>query len=344
MAITQSFVFPASGLGFARDACLTNFGTAVPVTSGVGYLGTGTYQVGNIYIADTTEITPISGNLSPFNPSAPAPVIFGAWVYFVLAGQLPTQQSTGGINYFNGGYGGISWTNLAYTGSEALQVSGSYGGILGFDSQLPDLDFEVTGTELFSVSYQVLDNLPSQIEIQFYEKLSATWHIVYVGPDNFGLGGTQLSATVMPALNSWVQITFTPAQMGLSPGNIISGMAWGVYNATGTSTAVFSDTSNLNTPVSPLTGFIDACPDNNVGFYILSHTGPLYQVPAVGAPAVPIPLATTPSFAYTGLTKNPSDTLPYFIGYDGTIYKYTGSSVSTVTPAPSGVTVPARQL
>lgn len=344
MSITNSYVFPASGLGYARDACLTKFGTAVPATSGVGYLGTGTYEIGNIYIANPNGIMPIAGNLSPFNPTLPAPVIFGSWIYTVLGGQLPTQQSHGGIMYVFGGTGGAQWTTLAYTGNEALQITAYNGGIMGWDAYLPNVTFEIMGTEVFSVQYQVLDTLPSQIEIQFFEETSLTWHNVYIGADNFGFGGTQLNSIIPPALNSWVQITFTPVDMGLVPGDIISGMAWGIFNQTGTSTVVFSDTANLTAPNTPATGFIDACQDNNVGFYILSHTGPLYQIPAVGAPVLTIPISVSPSFVYTGLTHNPSDGLPYFIGYDGTIYKYNGSTVSTITPPPSGISVPARQL
>lgn len=339
--VTQSYIFPASGLGFARSSCLATFASGVSEVSGSGYLSLGDYEEGFAYYFDGESIIPVQGTNSSIG--IPSPVLFGDWVYFILGGQLPTMQLAGGIEFVGGAYGGISWTNLAYTGTHGLQVQTNFGGVLGFDSAIPDLGYLVTGTELFSVQYQVLDSvLPQQIELQLYES-SLGWHKVYVGIDQFELGGFN-AGPVAPVLNDWVQITFTPTDVGLTPGMMITGVAWGVYNSTSKSSVVFSDTSDLNQPNVTIQGFVDSCQDNNVGFYILGHVGPLFRIPAIGAGPLIIPLSTNPSFDYTGMCFNPTDQVPYFIGYDGTIYKYT-SSVITVAPSPSGIaTVPARQL
>jgi hypothetical protein len=336
---TNSFIFPASGLGFARSACLASFASGITTVSGMGYLSLGDYEEGTPYYSDGSVIIPIQGASSSMG--IPSPILFGDWVYYVLGGQLPTMQATGGIEFIGGAYGGISWINIAYTGTHGLQVQTSYGGVLGFDSSLTDLSYTVTGMELFSVQFQVLDTLPQQIELQLYES-TLGWHKAYVGTDQFGLGGYN-AGSIPLIINNWAQMTFTPAQIGLTPGMIITGVAWGVYNTTGTSTVVFSDTSNLNQSSVTVGGFIDTCQDNNVGFYILANTGPLFRIPAVGASPLAIPLSDSPSYAYTGMTYNPTDEIPYFTGYDGTIYKYNGS-VITVTAPPSGISPPARQL
>lgn len=336
MPIT-SYVFPATGQGFARDACLTAVSSS---GSGLPFLGTGTYEVGGIYISDGNIVLPLSG-------SVPFPILFGSWVYVLLGGQLPTQQTNGGLDFIGGGYGGIAWTNLAYTGNEALQLQASFGGALAFDSSLPTLAYTVTGMEVFSVQYQVLDVLPQQLEVQFYES-TLGWHKVWLGDsDHFGLGGTD-KGTVPPVLNQWVNFTFTPSDLGVTPGMIITGMAWGVWQGGGTSTVIFSDATNQNSGSIPITtvpgGFIDASPDGNTGFYILAHEGPLVDVPSIGGEPTLINLATSPSFAYTGLTYNSVHSVPYFIGYDGTIYNYSGGTVNTITSIPSGAIAPARQL
>ena len=336
----NSYTFPASGLGFARSACLASFASGIATVSGMGYLSLGDYEEGSAYYFDGGTITPVQGT-GGSSSGVPSPILFGDWVYYLLGGALPTMQPSGGIEFIGGGFGGIGWVNLAFTGIHGLQVQANFGGVLGFDSALPDLNYVVTGTELFSVAYQILDTLPNQIEFQMYES-SLGWHKVYVGTDQFGLGGFN-AGPIAPIINNWVQITFTPAQVGLTPGMVITGIAWGVYNLTTTSTVVFSDASNLNQPNVAANGFIDTCQDNNVGFYILSHTGPLFRIPAVGAGPLAIPLSDSPSFDYTGMTYNPTDQSPYFIGYDSSIYKYNGA-VSTVTSPPSGISVPARQL
>ena len=334
---TNSFVFPASGQGFARDACLT---TLANPTSGLSFLGTGTYEPYGIYISDGGSLLPIAG-------SVPFPTLFGSWIYTLLGGELPTQQSGGGVDYIGGGYGGVAWVPIAYTGSEGMQLQINFGGMLAYDSALPTLNYTVTGTELFGVEYQVLDNLPQQIEIQFYES-TLGWHKVWIGDaDHFALGGTN-KGTIPPITNHWVSFTFTPADLGLTPGMVITGMAWGVWISGSTSNVVFSDTTNLNSGSTPIPkipgGFIDCDQDGVSGFYILAHTGPLVDVPSIGGLPVSIPLATSPSYDYTGLCYNTAYSAPYFIGYDGTIYNYSSGIVNTITSIPSGAVAPARQL
>jgi hypothetical protein len=338
---TNSYIFPVSGMGFDRSSCLTSFASIVTGVSGIGYLGNGTYEQGEVYVCDGFNLVPSFGSFT--SPSIPAPIIFGDWVYYVLGGALPTAQPSGGLEFMGGASGNANWTtNLAYTGTHALQIQTNNGGVLGFDSALPMVNHVITGLELFSVSYQAVDNLPEQIEIQLYES-SLGWHKVYVGTDHFGLGGTN-KGIVPPALNQWIQITFSPLEIGLTPGMVVTGMAWGVWKTSGTSTVVFSDTSDLNASFQTIRGFVDTCQDGNTGFYILSHFGPLFHIPAVGTPPLSIAVPSNPSFDYTGLTFNPTDSNPYFIGYDSSIYKYNGASVITVTPPPSGITAPARQL
>ena len=336
---TNSFIYPISGTGYARSACLATFASGIATVSGLGLLSLGDYESGTPYYFNAQNVIPVQGATG--GAGIPSPVIFGDWVYYVLGGALPTMQPNGGIEFVGGGYGGANWINLAYTGTHGFMIQANYGGILGFDSSITDLSYVVTGTEIFSLEYQVLDNLPQQIELELYES-SLGWHKAYFGTDQFGLGGYN-AGPIPPVINNWVQLTFTPAQVGLTPGMIITGVAWGVYNQTGTSTVVFSDTSNLNQSSAPIDGFIDTCQDSNVGFYILAKTGPLFRIPAAGAGPLVIPVSDSPSYDYTGMTYNPTDQNPYFIGYDGTVYKYTGT-VNTVTAPPSGVTVPARQL
>ena len=345
MAPSDTWIQPATGYGYARDVCLAAFASGVARTSGFGYLTTGSYEPGDIYIFDSFNLTPTF--ISPATDPSPSPTFFGDWVYYALSGQLPTEQATGGLNFMGGAYGGANWVDIAYSGTYGLQIQSQYGGILGFDSAIPTLGYTVTGTEVFSAEFQVLDTIPNEIVIQLYDSTTSSWYGAYLGSptENFGLT-ISYQGPIAPVIGQWQQITFTPTQVGLNIGDVLTGVAWGVWNSLTTSTVVFSDTTDLNSPSTTIipSGYIDCVQDGITGYYILSHFGPLIHVPAIGAPPIYIPLSLTPSFAYTGLIYNSTKGFPYFIGYDGSIYEYSSGVVTEVTGSPAGVTTPARWL
>jgi hypothetical protein len=346
MVQTNSWSQPASGFGYARSACLAPFASSVPSVSGMGYLVTGSYEPGDIYIFDGSELTPTF--ISPSTDPAPAPTIFGDWVYYILSGQLPTAQSSGGVGFLGGGFGGVNWVNTAYSGNFGLKLQTTRGGILGFDSAIPALGYTIQGNEVFSLEFQVLDTIPNEIVLQLFDSTVGSWFGIYLGPTElFGLGtAVTYGGNIAPVIGQWQQVTFTPAQIGLNTGDMITGVSWGVWDSLTTSTVVFSDTTNLNSPAPPaiIGGYIDCDQDGSAGYYVLGHTGPLIHVPAVSAPPQDIALSLNPSFDYTGLVYNSTYKAPYFIGYDGSIYNYSIGLVNSVTGAPSGVSTPARWL
>ena len=340
-----TYIFPPSGSGFDRSCCLTSFAPTTSGTYQTGYLGNGEYQLGNIYTYDGNTLSldySITGESSSPTISS---LLFGSWVFTVLGGQLPTIQPSGGFSIYGGGYGGISWNNIAFTGNNSLSIQASWGGVVGWDSNITSLNYTITGSETFSWQYQILDTVPDQVELQIYEATSATWHIIYVGAtDLFGFGGTP-KGNVASNIGQWNQVLFTLSDLGLVVGDRITGVSWGVWQSIGTSTVLFSDTVvTASGGVSITTnGFIDATTDNVTGFYLLGHQGPLVHIPIIGQTPQEIEISNT-SFVYTGLTFNPVDGNPYFIGYDGTVYNYNGSSISTITSPPGGVVTPARWL
>ena len=217
-----------------------------------------------------------------------------------------------------------------------------------FDTALPTISLTITGSELFTVQFQVLDNTPEQIEIAFYESVHSSWaHRVYLGSsDHFGLGGTS-KGSVPGAIGSWITFSFTPADVGLTAGEIITGMAWGVFQTPGGSTVLFSDSTNANatnTTVPTSGAFSAVAQDGSTGFYALNHVGPLLHVVSPGSSATSIAVPSTPSNSFTGMVYNTTNNIPYIIGNDGTIYKVQSGVVSSITGPPSGVVAPARQL
>ena len=324
MAINNSYIFPAVGLGYARDACVAPFSGITPA-AGLTNLVTASYEAGSIYTfsAVTSGISGlvpgVSGLIPIPNPTSGAS-LFGDIIYQVLGGQLPTTLADGGIDFLSGAYGGIAWVDFSVSAGHSLQLQtiagGIPGGVLGFNSNIPTIDVTITGNELFQISYQVLDNTPQQIIFQFYES-SLGWHTVYFGTDQFGFGGFN-AGPVPPTIGSWITFTVTDAQLGLSPGMVITGLAWGVWAPDNTTCTVwFSDETNLNGYI--LNQFVDCDQDGSVGFYVLARQN-LIHVPQVSVqPIVPItiPLPLSPSFVYTGLIYNAQYNKPYFIGYDG---------------------------
>lgn len=336
---------PAPTLGFDRSSCLASFAPTVSGVSGFGLLVNGCYEPGDVFVCDGTITTPLF--ISPSTDPVPLPTLFGDWVYNILAGVIPTATATGGLNLLGGAYGGANWINVAFSGIHSLQIQTQYGGTVGFDTTIPGLNYTVTGTETFGLEFMVVDNVPEQIFIQFFNATDSTWHGVYVGTNKIGYSLFN-AGTIAPSIGSWQQILFTPADLGLTAGAQITGMSWGVWNTTTTASVLFSDTGNVSVGPSPGTltpsGYVDCATDGNVGFFMLSNIGPLIQVPAVGATPVVTQLNTVPSFAYTGLVYNPVNGYPYFIGYDGTVYNLVGTAVNTIVSPPGGISAPARWL
>jgi hypothetical protein len=229
--------------------------------------------------------------------------------------------------------------------------------MVGFNSAIPGLGYTVVGTETFTQEIQITAG--SVQEIMFRVFTSAGWSrpIWYGTTELFGFGGTN-KGSVPATLNTWLGLNFTPSDLGLVAGAVITGLAWGIWRTAASGTVVFSDlnsstASSSNTipvifPTSGTavlkTGFIDVDQDGGSGFYALEHHDYLIHVSSIGTVPNAITLGTSPSFAYTGLVYTGG--FPYFVGQDGTVYKYnaTTNTLTTFASPPTGVTAPARRL
>lgn len=132
--------------------------------------------------------------------------------------------------------------------------------------------------------------------------------------------------------------------------NASSGLVTASYEAGSIYSYVPSQVTPALVPVATSSGsintYIDCSQDGGSGFYVLARSALVHVpfVPINPALVTVLNLPTSPSFVYTGLVYNTTNNIPYFIGYDGTIYQYTSSTVSKVTNPPGGITAPARQL
>src|SRR6185437_5062727 len=138
-----------------------------------------------------------------------------------------------------GATGSINWASDAFTSTPALQLQVNNGGISGFNNAIPGLVYTIVGTEVFTLQIKFLDIAPQQIAIAFYVN-DWTNRVWWGGSDLFGFGGTHVGS-VPGNVNVWNALTFTPANLGLSPGDKVVGLSWGIWQTGSTSTAIFSD-------------------------------------------------------------------------------------------------------
>lgn len=326
---SNSYIAPTTqpNLDFARCAALTSFNSN-------SYLAVASYFDGYIYTYDGTQLVPAFGII---------PNIFGSWVYAALGGLPPSAYANGGAQFVSGATGYTNWVTDAYTGIYGLEVQTINGGTMIFNSLLPSLNYTITGTETFTAYIKLLDTAPGQIELEFYA--SGSWnHRVYLGTDYFNSGSSTNVGAVPNVANQWSSFTFTAANLGLTVGQVITGIGWGVWQNNNTCTVVFSNitTYTSNSIVVPnIQGYIDCTQDGSSGFYVLPFSGELYYTNNIGSGVSAVAALPSGSTSFTGMKY---DSVPYIIDQSGIIYDYVSGSFNTITLPPSGVTAPARFL
>lgn len=340
-------------VGFARAACLTAAGTSQV------YLAEGDYHDGQIYNYDGTDLINI---LLPAIPSsllslAGIIVLFGEWFYTALGGQLPTNVTRGGLQFFGGTAGGVNWSTTTFLGvghSLDFQLIAHPGGILGFNPVIPGLGYVATGNEVFQIYVQTnLNPSVDEVLVGFYDAFSGWSHNVYWGnAEYFGITATAKGAFTS---GGWNVLTWTAADMGIVAGTIITGIQWGAWafnsvssDLTNPTNALFDSiyiTSGGSSPVTTISsGYIDAAPDGSLGYYLLSHTQTLIHGAVLGATPIEMPIPDSFSTAYTGMTFNSANNVLYFIRSDGQVYTYNGAVVANISAIPFGHTNPPRRL
>ena len=189
------------------------------------------------------------------------PSLFGSQTYSSLnppvasppsSPYTPSTAPTGSIILGPGATGTDTWTATAYSGDNGLQLQVNTGYIVLLNYQL-GIEYTITGAEVFSFYVQVTDNTPQEFAIRLIDSGSNLSNTIYWGDGTIipFTGKINGGATFPISKNTWLQFVFTAAQVGFTPGTIITGLIWGLANNTGTSTLIFSDFTSSNISAIP---------------------------------------------------------------------------------------------
>lgn len=318
---TTTYIAP--NIGTDRSGCLA-------VVNSSTELITASYEQGYVYNYDGNNLVAIGSTF---------PSIFGSWLYPFFGGDTPAAPPNGSMQFLDGATGGISWTTTAFTGGEAILIQVADGGLAVANPFFPVLDYPIVGNEVFTCQVQVVDTTPSEILLGFYAAGSFRYVWWTHTIDFFGFPGTD-KGSFSSAVGSWIELTFTAADMNLLAGESITGITWGVYSPA--SSVIFSDTFSSNGGTQTLTQgrFIDCAPDGSTGFYVLGHSDDLYHFANILSAPITTALPNQFTQDYRGVNLVGSSV--FVLRSDGTVFKLVGSSLNSFATPTSGITTPAK--